>query len=133
MVDVLASWRDTPAKTAIVEFVDAVTDPSSDAFVPEADRVAVFDNDGTLSTENPYAQLAFAMDRAAELGKPTTPDELKAGGIPAVLELVKLTHGSISTDRLGRWLNKVNGRFEQKLRIARTGTRHGTPLWQLLS
>ena len=58
----------------------------------------MFDNDGTLSTENPYAQLAFALDRAAELGKPTTPDELQAGGIPAVLELVKLTHGSISTD-----------------------------------
>jgi hypothetical protein len=81
-----------------VEFVAAVTDPNSDEFVPEADRVAVFDNDGTLSTENPYAQLAFAMDRASELGKPTTPAELKAGGVPAVLELVKLTHGSITTE-----------------------------------
>ena len=98
MVDPLASWRDTPAKTAIVEFVGAVTDPASDAFVPEVDRVAVFDNDGTLSTENPYTQLAFALDRAAALGKPTTLDELHAGGMPAVLELLKLTHGSISTD-----------------------------------
>ena len=75
-----------------------MTDPDSDAFVPEVERVAVFDNDGTLSTENPYAQLAFAMDRAAQLGKPTTPDELRAGGVAAVLELVKLTHGSITTD-----------------------------------
>jgi hypothetical protein len=61
----LASWRDTPTKTAILEFVTAVTDTGSDAFVPEPDRVAVFDNDGTLSSENPYAQLAFALDRAA--------------------------------------------------------------------
>ena len=98
MTDLLQSWRDTPAKTSIVEFIRAVTDPASDAFVPELDRVAVFDNDGTLSTENPYAQLAFAMDRAAELGKPTSPHELKVGGIPAVLELIKLTHGSITTD-----------------------------------
>ena len=98
MPDLLPSWRDTPTKTSIVEFIGAVADPDADTFVPEIDRVAVFDNDGTLSTENPYAQVAFALDRAAQLGKPTTRDELKAGGVPAVLELVKLTHGSITTD-----------------------------------
>jgi hypothetical protein len=98
MPDLLPSWRETPAKTSITEFIGAVTDRDSDAFVPEVDRVAVFDNDGTLSTENPYTQLAFALDRAAQLGKPTTPDELKAGGLPAVLELLELTHGSITTD-----------------------------------
>ena len=98
MPDSLPSWRDTATKSAIVEFVGAVTDPASDSFVPPEDRIAVFDNDGTLSTENPYAQLAFALDRAAQLGKPTTPDELKAGGLPAVLELLKLTHGSVTTD-----------------------------------
>src|SRR5450631_1417970 len=96
--DSLQSWSATPVRTSIVEFIGTVTDPESADFVAEVERVAVFDNDGTLSTENPYAQLAFAMDRAAELGKPTTPDELKAGGIPAVLEVVKLTHGSITTD-----------------------------------
>jgi hypothetical protein len=98
MSEPLPSWRDSPTRTAIVQFVAAVTDRDSDAFVPESDRVAVFDNDGTLSTENPYMQLAFAMDRAAQMGKPTTPEDLQAGGIPAVLELVKLTHGSITTD-----------------------------------
>src|SRR5882757_3815819 len=80
MADLLPAWRDTPAKKSILDFVAAVTDPKSDAFVPEVERVAVFDNDGTLSTETPYAQLAFALDRAAELGQPTTPEELKAGG-----------------------------------------------------
>ncbi len=97
--DALPSWRETPAKQSIVEFVAAVTNPDSETFVPEVDRVAVFDNDGTLSTEMPmYTQLAFALDRAAELGKPTTLDELKAGGLGAVVEMLKLTHGSITTD-----------------------------------
>ena len=53
--------------------VAAVTDPDSPDFIPERDRIAVFDNDGTLWTEQPiYAQLVFAPDRAAELGHPTS-------------------------------------------------------------
>ena len=71
--DQLPSWREAPAKHAIMEFVAAVTDPDAPDFVPERDRVAVFDNDGTLWTEQPvYAQLVFAIDRAAELGHPTS-------------------------------------------------------------
>jgi hypothetical protein len=97
--DPLPSWRNTPTKESVLQFVAAVSDPKSDEEVPEADRVAVFDNDGTLWAEMPmYAQLAFAVDRAAELGHPTTPEELKAGGLGAVLELVKLTHGNVTTD-----------------------------------
>jgi hypothetical protein len=97
--DPLASWRDTPTKRSIVDFVDAVTDPDLATFVPEMDRVAVFDNDGTLSTEMPlYTQLAFALDRAAELGQPTSIEELQAAGLGAVIELVKLTHGSVTTE-----------------------------------
>ncbi len=102
MTGPLPSWRDTTAKKSVLDFVGAVTDPKSDAFVPERDRVAVFDNDGTISTEQPYTQLAFMLDRATELGRPTTPDELEAGGMPAVLELVAFTHGSISTDEFNR-------------------------------
>ena len=96
--DPLPSWRETSTKKSIIDFVAAVTDPESDAAVPEVDRVAVFDNDGTLWAELPmYAQLAFAIDRAAELGHPTSPEELRAGGLGAVLELVKLTHGNVTT------------------------------------
>jgi haloacid dehalogenase-like hydrolase len=98
MSDSLPSWRETAAKQSILDFIGAVTDPKSADFVPEVDRVAVFDNDGTLSTENPYAQLAFALDRAAELGKPTTPEDVKEGGIGAALALIALTHGSITTE-----------------------------------
>ena len=59
----------------------------------------MFDNDGTLWTEQPmYAQLAFALDRAAELGHPTSLEELHAGGMPALTELLTLTHAGITTD-----------------------------------
>jgi hypothetical protein len=97
--DQLPSWRATPAKQSIVEFIAAVTKSDSADFVPEAERIAVFDNDGTLWTELPmYAQLAFALDRAAELGHPTSLQELQAGGMPALVDLVRLTHAGISTD-----------------------------------
>jgi RimJ/RimL family protein N-acetyltransferase len=97
--DQLPGWRETAAKKSIVEFVAAVTDRDSPDFVPEPDRIAVFDNDGTLWTEQPlYAQLAFALDRAAELGHPTSLEKLHAGGMAALMELVTLTHAGITTD-----------------------------------
>jgi len=107
--DPLPSWRNNPAKHAIAEFVAAVTDPGSADFVPEADRIAVFDNDGTLWTEQPmYAQLAFALDRAAELGHPVSLDKLLSGGMPALVDLVTLTHAGITTAEFDavcrRWL-----------------------------
>jgi phosphoserine phosphatase len=59
----LASWRDTPARGRIIAFVESVTDPDGDSFVPAEERIAVFDNDGTLWSEKPlYAQLLYAMD-----------------------------------------------------------------------
>lgn len=59
--DPLPSWNNTPAKQALLAFVQKVTDRSTPAFVPPADRVAVFDNDGTLWVEQPlYVQLLFA-------------------------------------------------------------------------
>ena len=65
---VLASWRDTPARRAIVDFVDRVTADGGADFVAPADRVAVFDNDGTLWTEKPIPiQLDFTLFRLAEL------------------------------------------------------------------
>src|SRR6202161_3321538 len=97
-VDQLPSWHETPTKQSIVEFVATVTDPDSPDFVPERDRVAVFDNDGTLWTEQPvYAQLVFAIDRAADLGHPTSLEKLHAGGMAALLELLTLTHAGMTT------------------------------------
>lgn len=64
----LASWRDGAGKAAILDFVAAVTTEGGADFVPAAERIAVFDNDGTLWCEQPaQPQVLFALDRAAEL------------------------------------------------------------------
>ena len=67
-IDALPSWNDGAAKAAIVAFVQATTEPTSPQFVPKKDRIATFDQDGTLWVEHPmYTQLAFALDRLVEL------------------------------------------------------------------
>lgn len=64
----LPAWRDTPAKQAIIAFVESVTDEDGSNFVPPKQRIAVFDNDGCLWAEQPlYFQLLFAMDRVQQM------------------------------------------------------------------
>ena len=64
----LDSWNDGAAKSAILEFVRAVTTPG-DSFVPPAERIATFDNDGTLWCEKPhYVQAEFLLRRRAQDG-----------------------------------------------------------------
>jgi phosphoglycolate phosphatase-like HAD superfamily hydrolase len=66
--DPLPSWNEGPAKSAILDFVARVTRPGGPDFVPPEDRLATFDNDGTLWTEQPcYVQACFALDRARVL------------------------------------------------------------------
>ncbi len=66
--DPLGSWREGPAKQSIVDFVSSVVDPESDGFVPPKDRIATFDNDGCLWSEQPlYFQALFAFDRIRAL------------------------------------------------------------------
>jgi phosphoglycolate phosphatase-like HAD superfamily hydrolase len=68
--DALDSWNDGPAKSAIVEFVKATTDKSSPKFVPPEERVATFDQDGTLWVEHPvYGQLMYCLDRVPALAE----------------------------------------------------------------
>ena len=68
MTTPLPSWQDTPTKQAILDFVAAVTDESGPKYVPPAERVAVFDNDGTLWCEKPaYIQLFFAIARLKQM------------------------------------------------------------------
>jgi phosphoserine phosphatase len=110
--DPLPSWNDTDARAAIISFVESVTDPASDSYVTPAERVAVFDNDGTLWAEQPvYFQLLFALDRLRELAAADpsilTSDTLKAaaegnldvalaGGEAALLEIVTVSHAGLS-------------------------------------
>lgn len=68
--DPLPSWNDGKSKKAILDFVKAVSDEKSADYVSPSDRIAVFDNDGTLLCEKPiYSQLTFALDRAKALVK----------------------------------------------------------------
>jgi phosphoserine phosphatase len=114
MTDPLPSWNDTATKKAIVTFVERVTKQGSPDLVPPAERIATFDNDGTLWAEQPiYFQLAFALDRVKELA-PMHPEwkdrepfasllrgDLKgalAGGEAAIFEIVTVTHSGMTTD-----------------------------------
>jgi hypothetical protein len=106
--DPLPSWNETASKKAIVTFVERVTKQGSPDFVPEAERIATFDNDGTLWAEQPmYFQLLFALDRVKLLA-PQHPEwattepfasllkgDVKgalASGEPAVMKIVVETH-----------------------------------------
>jgi phosphoserine phosphatase len=110
----LASWNEGAAKRAIIELVEATSTPASPGYVAAAERIAVFDNDGTLWAEQPaYFQLAFALDRVRALApqhpewKTTQPFKaalegdmkaLAAGGEHALLELVMATHAGNTTE-----------------------------------
>ena len=66
--DPLPSWNDGPAKQAIVEFVKATTDQSNADFVPPEERIATFDQDGTLWVEHPmYTQVEYCLERVPAL------------------------------------------------------------------
>ena len=68
--DPLPSWNGGSAKGAILKFVRETTDPSSSSFVPPEERIAEFDQDGTLWVEHPlYAQVVFCLDRVGALVK----------------------------------------------------------------
>ena len=84
--DPLASWTEGKAKQSIFDFVQRVTTPGTRDFVPESERVAVFDNDGTLWVEQPmYTQLAFAVDRIKALA-PQHPEWKTTQPFKAILE-----------------------------------------------
>ncbi|MQX96525.1 haloacid dehalogenase-like hydrolase [Sinorhizobium medicae] len=112
--DPLPSWNDTAPKAAIVSFVEKVTKEGSPDFVPESERIAVFDNDGTLWVEHPmYVQLAFALDRV-KAEAPSHPEwkdtqpfkavlesdmkALAAAGEKGLVELIMATHAGMTSD-----------------------------------
>ena len=112
-VDPLASWVDGAAKKTILAFVADVTKVGGPRFVPAPERIAVFDNDGTLWAEQPmYVQLAFALDRVKALA-PQHPEwktkqpfkavldgdmnAVAASGEKGLLDLVVATHAGMTT------------------------------------
>jgi phosphoglycolate phosphatase-like HAD superfamily hydrolase len=120
----LVSWNDGPAKQAVLEFVRATIDPSSRNFVPIEDRIATFDQDGTLWVEHPlYAQAMFALDRIRMLA-PKHPEwrttepfrTVLSGDLTALgsltekdwVEIVAVTHAGMNGDAfielVSKWL-----------------------------
>jgi hypothetical protein len=125
--DPLRSWNNTESKKAIMAFVDKVTRRDSPDFAPEEERIATFDNDGTLWAEQPmYFQLLFALDRVKVLA-PRHPEwkekepfasllrgDVKgvlAGGEPAIEEIVIATHTGMTNEEfaqiVGDWIAKA--------------------------
>ncbi len=120
----LPSWNDGPAKRAILEFVTSVTTTGAPTFVPPAERIAVFDNDGTLWCEQPvYVQFAFALDRVRALA-PAHPEwkdrpalaaaiagDMKAfaaSGEKGLMDVLAVTHAGTTTEEfaesVSEWL-----------------------------
>jgi len=133
--DPLSSWNDGAAKKNIMAFVDKVTTQGSPDFIPPAERIATFDNDGTLWPSHPmYTQLAFALDRIKALApkhpewKTTQPfkavldNDLKAlaaAGEKGLVELIMGSHAGMSTAEFEAivtdWLDKArHPRFKRR-------------------
>jgi phosphoserine phosphatase len=114
--EVLPSWNSSATKQAIVDFVQKVTKEGSPEFVRPEERIAVFDNDGTLWCEQPtYVQFAFALDRLKALAPqhpewkdqepyrsflagPGDPNATKVASEKAVVELLAATHAGMTTE-----------------------------------
>ena len=131
----LASWNDGPARKAIVDFVQATTDKASPNFVPPEDRIATFDQDGTLWVEHPlFPQAMFAIDRVRALApahpewKTEEPFKTVLSGDPGVMghftekdwsEIVGATHAGMSNDEFQniarQWIETAeHPRFKRK-------------------
>jgi heat shock protein HslJ len=120
--DPLPSWNDTASKQAIIAFVEKVTKENAPDFVPIPERIAVFDNDGTLWAEQPmYFQAFFIFDRIKELA-PLHPEwetqepfasvlrgdvtSALAGGEHALLEMAMATHAGMTTEEFQQIVTK---------------------------
>jgi hypothetical protein len=133
--DPLPSWNQGKTKQSIVNFVDEVTNESSPNYVQPADRIATFDNDGTLWSEQPYYfQLQFALDRVKEMSadypewkdnplfQAVLDDDVKkvlSFGEHGLLELVMVTHAGMTTEEFSQivkdWINTARHPKTNKL------------------
>ncbi|MCF8068699.1 MAG: haloacid dehalogenase-like hydrolase [Desulfobacterales bacterium] len=140
--DPLVSWNDSAVKKAIVIFVEKTTNQGSPDFVPIPDRIAVFDNDGTLWSEQPmYFQMFFALDRVKVLA-PQHPEwknkepfssllkgdveAALAGGEKAILEIIMATHAGMTTTAF----EKVVSDWIATARHPKTGKRYTEMVYQ---
>src|SRR5262245_3766929 len=112
--DPLPSWKDRPVKKAILDYVARLTAKDGPDYIPPEDRIATFDNDGTLWCEKPTVELVFTEGRLKTLAAadPTMKAKqpfkaalegdlefLHKAGMKAVLEIVAATHGNVAQDQ----------------------------------
>ena len=123
--DPLSSWNEGENKQSIIDFVNEVTDETSPYFVKPEDRIATFDNDGTLWSEQPYYfQFQFAFDRVKEMA-PEHPEwndyplfkaalendmeKVLKSGMKGLMEIIMTTHAGMTTDKFAQivkeWIN----------------------------
>jgi len=134
-VDPLPSWNEGTVKASIMQFVASVTDESGPDFIEIPDRIAVFDNDGTLWAEKPlYFQLFFAIDRVKALAgeHPEWQNEqpfkaviendmatLSTFGTPEILKIVMVTHAGMTSDEFEQsvkdWISTARHPVTDKL------------------
>ena len=135
--DPLPSWNDGPTKQAIIEFVDARHAQGGPDCVPMPERIATFDNDGTLWGEQPmYFQFVFAIDRVKALApqhpewkdkepfKSVLAGDMKAlaAGEKGMLEIVAATHTGMTTDEFDKTVARVARRRRAHPRFKRPYT-----------
>lgn len=133
--DPLPSWNDGPAKSAIIEYVNDVTNAGSQNFIAVADRIATFDNDGTLWSEQPmYFQGFFAFDRVKAMAadhpewKKKQPfkallennmPELMKQGEKGLVQILMTTHTGMTTDEFEKvvqdWISTAQHPVRKKL------------------
>lgn len=136
--DPLPSWNDGAVKNAIIDYVREVTDSSSGSYIPVADRIASFDNDGTLWAEHPLVQELFAFAQAREMvakdGGLAKKQPFKAvieddkgyfhkGGEKAFVQLVDATHTGVTE---AEFENSVKNFFANA-----TYPPRNVPIWQI--
>ncbi len=115
--DPLSSWSEGPSKKAIIDFVTKTTKEGSPDFIPAADRIACFDNDGTLWSEQPVVQLAFVLDqikaKASDHPEWKTEQPFKAilegdvkafteGGKESVIKILEVTHTGMTSEEFNQ-------------------------------
>jgi phosphoglycolate phosphatase-like HAD superfamily hydrolase len=134
-VDPLPSWNDGKTKESIINFVNEVTNESSPNFVKPEDRIATFDNDGTLWSEQPYYfQFQFAFDRVKEmvpdhpewndnpLFKAAMENDMETvmkSGMKGLMEIIMTTHAGMTTDEFEQivkdWISTAKHQRTNKL------------------
>lgn len=140
--DPLPSWKDSPARQQIVDFITAAANEGSEGHIPPAERIAVFDNDGTLWSEQPaYFQLLYAADQVRKMAAdhPEWKDKepfaslldgdiegVKAAGKQGLMKIIAASHAEMTSEEFAaavrKWLDTA--------RHPQTGRRYDKMVYQ---